>query len=425
MTMDIPPTATPESSAVARLRERLSDLMAVEEVKMLPGPTTAFAFVGRLYGAAEETFDRLSARFAGLGYTAMLSQTDDGRFQVVALQGIARPRPTRRWVNLLLFALTVVSAMFAGLSPEFDIANPRWYLSGLPFAAALLGILLAHELAHYFVARRYGSPVSPPYFVPMPLSPLGTMGAVIFQQAPMRDRKALFDIGIAGPLAGLIVALPLLIIGLRFTYVGHPSQFMDDEALQERLEATCREPRGWEAIPCLLFGGTPAEGQEGAQQVMQEGNSILYWAAKYIVFGRSLPGDNGEDVWLSSPSPGGPVVFAAWAGLLVTALNLLPIGQLDGGHVAYALLGRRAWKLAYVMLGLLGTLGLALALTGNPAWITWIIWAGLGLLLGPRHPPPLNDTTRLGTGRVVLGVFLALIFILTFVPVPLVFVTAP
>jgi membrane-associated protease RseP (regulator of RpoE activity) len=214
------------------------------------------------------------------------------------------------------------------------------------------------------------------------------MGAVIFQQAPMRDRKALFDIGIAGPLAGLVVAIPLLILGLIFSPVGRPSDFVDISEMDA---------------------------------VQQEGNSLVYLAAKYIVKGRILPDANGEDVWLSPPaSVGGPVAFAAWAGLLVTAMNLMPIGQLDGGHVAYALLGRRAWTVAYGMIGLLGALGLVLWLIGNPAAITWFVWVGfVVLLVRPRHPPPLNDASRVGRGRVLLGIFLVLVFIAIFVPVPL------
>jgi len=375
-----------------RLRRQLDDLMAVERVEVRRRPEEVVAFYGRLYDTPDAVFDPLSERFAALGYTAMLSEVREGVHQVLAVRGVARHRAARPLVNLVLFVATILTTMFAGLSPAVDPGNPLWYLSGLPFAVTLMAILLAHELAHYFVARRYGSPVSLPYFVPMPLSILGTMGAVILQQAPMRDRKALFDIGIAGPLAGLIVALPLLIVGLLFTQVGRPSDFLDVQQTGE---------------------------------VYQEGNSILYLAAKYVVKGRILPDENGEDVWLSLPeSPGGPVVFAAWAGLLVTALNLLPIGQLDGGHVAYALLGRRAWTLAHVTIGLLGALGVYLALINNPAALTWIIWAGLGLLLGPRHPPPLNDASRLGRGRVALGIILAVIFIVTFVPVPLVAVPA-
>ena len=383
---------TQEPTIVDRLRRRLGDLMAVDRIEVRQGPDRVIGFIGRLYDTPDTAFDLIYERFSALGYTPMLSETRSGGHQVLAVKGVIQRRATRPWVNLLLFVATILTTMFAGLSPEMDPTNPLWYLSGLPFAAALMTILLAHELAHYFVARRYGSPVSLPYFVPMPFSILGTMGAVIFQRAPMRDRKALFDIGIAGPLAGLIVAVPLLIVGLLFTQVGRPSDFIDIRQTGE---------------------------------VYQEGNSILYLAAKYVVKGRILPDENGEDVWLSLPeSPGGPVVFAAWAGLLVTALNLLPIGQLDGGHVAYALLGRRAWTLAWVAVGLLGALGVYLALIGNPAAFTWIIWAGLGILLGPRHPPPLNDASRVGRGRVLLGAILLVVFIVTFVPVPLVVVPA-
>ncbi|MBC7228184.1 MAG: site-2 protease family protein [Thermoflexales bacterium] len=311
----------------------------------------------------------------------------------MAVRGVVRAQAPRPWVNLVLFLATLLTVMLAGAAPQSGGTLLGALLSGLPFAVALMTILLAHELAHYFVARRYGSPVSLPYFVPMPLSILGTMGAVIFQRAPMRDRKALFDIGIAGPLAGFIVAVPLLLLGLLFTRVGRPSDFL------------------------------PPQEQQAAV-VYQEGNSLLYLAAKYLVFGRILPDRaTGEDVWLSLPeSPGGPVVFAAWAGLLVTALNLLPIGQLDGGHVAYALLGRRAWRLAYLVIGLLVALGMYLWVTGNPAWPTWVIWAVLGLLFGPRHPPPLNDASRLGPGRTFLGILMVIIWLVTFVPVPLVVV---
>lgn len=384
------PTASP---ILDRLHSQLGDLMAVGRVEVHAGDEPVFAFYGRLYDDPDRAFERISERFAALGYTALLSK-EKGLYRVLAVRGVVRARAPRPWVNLLLFLATLLTVMLAGAAPQPGGTVLSLLLSGLPFAAALMAILLAHELAHYFVARRYGSPVSLPYFVPLPFSILGTMGAVIFQQGPMRDRKALFDIGIAGPLAGFIVAVPLLLLGLLFTRVGRPADFLPPE--------------------------------ERTAIVYQEGNSLLYLAAKYLVFGRILPDPaTGEDVWLSQPaSPGGPVAFAAWAGLLVTALNLFPIGQLDGGHVAYALLGRRAWKLAYLVIGLLIALGLYLQMTGNPAWPTWIIWAGLGLLFGPRHPPPLNDASRLGPGRTLLGILVVLIWVMTFVPVPLVPVPA-
>lgn len=376
-----------------RLRGQLVGLMAVERVEV-SADGRAVAFYGPLYDTPDAVFDRVSQRFAALGYTALLSR-EGKTYRVVAIPGVARaPRRSRPWVNLALFVATFLTVTLAGANPEVGGGPVGYFLSGLPFSLTLMLILLAHELAHYFVGRRYGSPVSLPYFIPMPLSILGTMGAVIFQSERVRDRKALFDVGIAGPLAGFLVAVPLLIVGLLFTRVGRPSDFLP--------------PEQWTGI------------------VYQEGNSLLYLAAKYLVFGRVLPDrTTGEDVWLSLPaSPGGPIVFAAWAGLLVTALNLMPIGQLDGGHVAYALLGRRAWKLAYVMIALLVALGAYLWVQGNPAWPTWVIWAVLGLLFGPRHPPPLNDASGLDARRIVLGVLMVLVFIATFVPVPLIVIPA-
>jgi membrane-associated protease RseP (regulator of RpoE activity) len=244
---------------------------------------------------------------------------------------------------------------------------------GIPFAATLLGILLAHELSHYFVGRRHGAPVSLPYFIPLP-NILGTMGAVIVQRAPMRSRKAVFDIGVAGPLGGLAVAIPLLIVGLMLSQVEPPPP--------------------------------------GVEVVTQEGNSLLYIGLKYLIFGRILP-SNGQDVWLH------PVAFAAWAGLLVTMVNLIPVGQLDGGHVSYALLGRRAWWLGYVVIGGMFALGGWMLFRGNEGGGFWLLWGFLNLLLNRKHPPPLNDVTEIGGRRTALGLVMLLIFILTFMPSPL------
>ena len=370
-----------------QLKERLRDVMAVELVNDLLKTKGYAAFEGRLYEEPDEAlYERIALRFEELGYTAMLSEKEDGTYQVLALKGVPRPKPRRATVNVLLFIATFFTTTLVGASVDAGPGLLDVLLSGLPFSIALMSILLAHELAHYFVARRYGSPVTLPFFIPVPLPPLGTMGAVIRQEAPMRSRKALFDIGVAGPLAGLVVAIPLLIGGLMFTQVGRPSDFI--------------------------------EVHEG---VVQEGNSLVYLAAKYLVFGRVLPDESGQDVWLSQPaSPGGPVAFAAWAGLLVTMFNLLPVGQLDGGHVAYALLGRRAWRLAYVMIGLIGVLVVYLLIIDSPAAFTWLLWVVLMLVVRPRHPPPLNDVTPLDWKRKWLGILVGVIFVLIYVPLPLV-----
>lgn len=376
------------------LQEALGDLMIVEEITVLDSTQRPMVRFGGQMVSVEDNgaFETLVKRFKNLGYTPMLS-VEDGQTIVRALPMVASEKTGKPWVNALLFVLTVLSVLFIGaLREEVDIiANPLLLWRGWPFALTLLGILTAHELSHYFVGLRYGSPTSLPYFIPLPfVSILGTMGAVIVQRGPMRSRKALFDIGIAGPIGGLVLAIPLLFIGLALSYTGTPQEFMD------------------------LPAGEPI-------QVMQEGNSLLYIAAKFITHGQILPNpETGEDVWLSPPSPGGSVAFAAWAGLLVTAFNLFPVGQLDGGHVAYALWGHKAWKLARIFVAVIFGWGLVLTMMGNQAGSTWLVWGGLSSLMGPRHPPPLNDVTPLDPKRKLLGWAMVAVFFIIVIPVPLI-----
>ncbi|MBN1178583.1 MAG: site-2 protease family protein, partial [Anaerolineae bacterium] len=184
------PSESSDNDVVQRLTQQVRDVMDVARTEVRQGPERVIAFLGRLREEPDAAFERVTERFKTLGYTAMVWETDEGGHQILAVEGVIRPEPRRRWINLALFLATALSTMLAGLSPNVDLDSVNWYLSGLPFAAALLAILLSHEMAHYVVARRYGSPVSLPYFVPMPASILGTMGAVIVQRAPMRDRKA-------------------------------------------------------------------------------------------------------------------------------------------------------------------------------------------------------------------------------------------
>ena len=381
------------STVIKELREALSNLMIVEDITVLENkPRPMVRFGGRLVSEQDNgEFETVIERFKRLGYTPMLSIEDDQHI-IRALPAVASEKTGKPWVNAVLFILTVLSVLSLGaFREEVDlIAHPLQIWRGWPFAVTILGILTAHELSHYFVGRRYGSPTSLPYFIPLPLSIIGTMGAVIVQRGPMRSRKALFDIGIAGPIGGLVLAIPLLFIGLALSYVGTPQEFMD-------------LPPG-EPIP-----------------VMQEGNSLLYMAAKYITHGQILPNpETGRDVWLSPPSPGGSVAFAAWAGLLVTAFNLFPIGQLDGGHAAYALWGHKAWKLARIFVGVIFGWGLLLTIMGNQAGSTWLVWGGLSSLMGPRHPPPLNDVTPLDGKRKLLGWAMIAVFVIIIIPVPLI-----
>ena len=259
---------------------------------------------------------------------------------------------------------------------------------GLPFSATLMTILLAHEMGHFVVARWHRVDVSLPYFIPLPFG-LGTMGAVIRMREPVRSSSALVEIGAAGPLAGLLVAIPCLCWGL---YVSE--------------------------VRPIVPGG------------MLEGNSLAYLSLKYLVKGEILPG-HGRDVFLD------PMAFAAWVGLLVTMINLIPIGQLDGGHIAYGYFGERhdrasgLFHAALVPVGILVMLavthearqgGLADALaTGVAAAAPWFVWTlMLGVMRrmsGGRWHPPVGEQPLSPRGRFVSKLVLV-VFVLIFVPVP-------
>ncbi len=339
----------------------------IEEVTFTERPEAGILLRGRLLVDGERAFNWLLPQAEAYGYTPFLSE-EGGRHVLFFREGVVVPRPSRIWINVVLFLVTLASTLFAGALQEGVnlLEDPSRWTAGAPFAFTLMAILGTHELGHYFAARRHRAAVTLPYFIPMPISFLGTMGAFIQLRSAIRDRKVLFDIGVAGPLAGMVVALPLLIVGLALS-------------------------------PVVRIDGP----------VLQEGNSLLYLALKFLIHGRVLP-QGGYDVLLH------PIAFAAWFGLLVTCFNLLPIGQLDGGHIAYALFGRRAWQIAWVALA---------ALVGMTVlWEGWGIWAFLGFLLGPRHPPPLNDVTELDPLRRWVGYLTILLFILVFTPIPLKFV---
>lgn len=315
-------------------------------------------------------FDHVQARAKAAHHMVWMRQNSEtGFLELVLMEGLPAPTTTRPWLALGLFLATVVSCLAAGaLYHGIDVFREPWRIAaGIPFAATIIGILATHELGHYLVGRRWHAPVSLPYFIPLPppLSFTGTMGAVIVQREPMRNRRILFDVGLAGPLAGLCVAIPLLFYGLSQSVVAP----------------------------------LPPDGY------MQEGNSAFYLLAKLIIFGQILPTGN-LDVQLSD------VAFAAWIGLLVTMFNLLPIGQLDGGHVAYAVLGRYAVYLAY------GTIAFCVLL-GVFVDNTWLVWGFIATLANPRHPAPYDDVTRIGGWRIALACVSVVILIFLLTPVPL------
>lgn len=378
-----------------QVRALVANDLAIESVQLTRDQAREGVVVlhGRLLRPSHDVFPRWQAELNRRGYTPMLrpdpSASDDKQVILHIIAGVPPKSRPRVWVNVLLFVLTVLSTLFAGMlygdtnlviNSAADLVRPQNLIQGWPFAAALLGILAAHEFGHYFAARYHRVAVTLPYFIPMPLT-FGTLGAFIQLREPVPDRRKLFDIGVAGPLAGLVLAVPLLIYGLSTSEVSQP-----------------------------ISGG------------MLEGNSIFYFFAKIAVFGKQLPNPlTGEDVLMNQ------VTFAAWIGLLVTALNLLPVGQLDGGHTVFALFGEKARIINRITFGVLVVLALAsleplqryVPQLRSVAYSGWFVWAALiYFLIGLYHPPALDDVTQLDPSRRWVGYLVVVIFVLIFVPVP-------
>lgn len=363
---------------------------------------------GRIYN--EDTaavYDQLAETLRPMGITPLFRM--EGNMHVILLmQGVIQARPSRSWVNLLLFGLTVITVLMAGAYYSFDYSGPppedlldlfRILLSTLPngisFAVSLLSILLAHEFGHYIAGRLHNVHVTLPYFIPLPLSPLGTMGAFIQVRDIPRNRRVMLDIGIAGPLSGLIVAIPILILGLSLSPVDQLPRVVPEN-----------------------------------QTITLEGNSLLYLGLKYLVKGELLPAPpsyGGTPEWLywiryiltSTPLPLGgrdvlmhPIAWAGWAGLLVTAINLIPAGQLDGGHILFVIFGKNSTRLVPVIILALAVLGIF--------WSGWWLWALIIFFLGRSHMEPLDLITPLDARRKLLAGLAVIVFILVFIPVPLV-----
>lgn len=309
------------------------------------------------------------------------------RFRIPLLR--VAPPPRRLRLALVLFLLTVVSTLFVGLhlqtayeqsQPPYTesiysseilsrvASDPLWLLQGWPFAATLLGILLVHELGHYFACRHYGIVASYPYFLPAPTL-IGTMGAFIRIHSPIVNRRALFDVGIAGPLVGFVLAVPALAAGVAWAKV-RPG------VLEESAIVFGNPPLVW-LLARLFWPEVPA------------GHLLLH-----------------------------PIGLAAWVGLFATALNLLPVGQLDGGHIVYALAAdkhralSRGFLLALLFAGLLGFH------YPEILWPGWVIWGGLLLLIGMRHPAVLDPGPPLDARRRWVAALGLVVFLLCFTPVP-------
>ena len=296
-----------------------------------------------------------------------------------------RPVPAYRrrdatWKYVFLFVLTVLTTTTAGAAhyasfqvgftgTDVPFTWPQLFLRGFWYSIPILAILGTHELGHYFACRYYGVEASKPYFLPMPFVLTGTLGAFIRIRQPIPTKRQLFDIGIAGPIAGFVVAVPVLFLGMYLSTVV-------------------------ELPPDLQGSG------------FRIGRPLLYNAVRWLTFG-SVP--DGSIVNIH------PVLFAAWFGLLATALNLFPIGQLDGGHISYAVLGRGSTIVTIVMV---------LCVIGLTFWsMSWAVWAGLMIVMllvfGPRHPRTPDEDEPLDPARKWLALFAVVMFVLCFTPAPI------
>lgn len=322
-----------------------------------------FAFRGAMLPDASDHLEEVRQVLQARGLGLWLSVNGEGRAAVVVAplkDAFATDRANPLW-NLLLLAATLVTTTWAGaFHLGIDLrAEPGRWREGAPYALAILAILGIHELGHYFTARRRGIHVTLPYFIPAPVY-LGTFGAFIRMRGVVRDRASYFDVAIMGPLAGLVVAVVALFVGLR------------------------------SEVTAVHGGVVPA--------------SSALLAGLYTLAG-------GETLY--APVMLGPLAYAGYIGLVVTALNLAPIGQLDGGHVAYALLGRRrAEQLALAVIGAMVVAGLLYS--GH--WLMWAIIAWL--IAGGAHPSALDEAAPIGRPRVILGGVSALLLLAIISPWP-------
>lgn len=366
------PIPSGSGSELDRLRKSVATYFPVYETRV--GPQSVMFAVHVDPASLAAKFDGLRQELGRLGYIPVLRKETGEEFVEV----LRRPRfgPRRPWVNVALLAATVGTTVFAGtmLWVSYlgkNVLGPSDVLFGaIYFAFPLLLILGVHESAHFFVARRYHLDASLPYFIPLP-PPLiiGTFGAFVSIREPFPDRKTLFDVGAAGPLAGFAVALPIALAGLSLS-VHAP------------------------VVPANYCGLTVLGQNYGDLQL----GASVFWLVLTAFFPASIVSLH-------------PLAVAGWVGVLVTAINLVPAGSLDGGHVFRAMFGERSRYVSYAAAAMLFGLGFV--------YIGWILFALVVFLIGLRHPAPLNDTTHLDWKRVAAGVGVAAILLSGFALVPL------
>lgn len=399
---------SPLQQAARQVEAAVADQFSIHDRTLgIEGQPETIRLRGHLLAPSDQAYPKIAARLRKLDYTAELRHDPEPDLDVLLAMPGVQPQESgsRVWVSALLYGLTILSTLFVGVTYSDQVppdASLTWILShlwlGIPFSLSLMIILTGHELGHYVAGRYYKVPVSLPYFIPMPFMFLGTMGAFIVMKGRTINRRQMLTVGAAGPLVGFVLAVPILLLGLFLSTI------------------------------------KPITPPDAGMTSFWEGNSLLYLGLKFAVFGQVLPGsgavttastalgeawaallgsfpiDRGFDVFIS------PVALAGWAGLLVTAFNLLPVGQLDGGHVLYSLIGQRAKVFTWPIIGILILMGFLL-------WPGWYLWAGLIFVFGQSHPDPLDDVTRLDAPRVLVALLTLLVFVLTFTPLPMRLIT--
>jgi len=283
-------------------------------------------------------------------------------------------------IHLVLFVITFLTTLVVGTwhamnikFKSFDdfvnfanilLKDPVELYKGLPFSLTLMVILLCHELAHYVASKKHGVEATLPYFLPAP-TVFGTLGAFIKMKSPITTKNALMDIGASGPIAGFLMSFAACAIGLSLSKVVPIAKVTDE----------------------IVFGPS----------------LLFYWMANFFL--GSIPPDYGVSM--------NPIAFAGWIGFFVTSLNLIPVGQLDGGHIAYALLGERHVMISKILIGVLILMGILV-------YEGWIVWAVLLIILGFRHPPIVYSDIPLDGKRKIMGWLALAIFAVTFTPIPVI-----
>ena len=355
---------------LARVQGKLSPIMGISGRKSRAG---TIQFEGKLHGRSDTSFAEIRKVLAAENVSPLLLEGDGKDVRVVLMPAKAESATDEKskwWLHWLLFVLTIATTTWAGaLHTGVNLLQqPERFVVGLPYSLGLLLILGAHELGHYFTARYHGIRVTPPYFIPVPFA-LGTFGAFIKVKSITPNRRALFDMAVAGPLAGLVFAIPALLIGLGLSKIA------------------------------------PDQTAETVHTGVEVGSSIIMAILAKISLGASVL--DGHRLLLH------PLAFAGWLGLMVTALNLLPIGQLDRGHIAHAMFGsRKGHTLSVVALVSL----FALALFVWPGLMMWALI--VFLLAGTRAMPAADDVTPMEGPRKLVGYFTFLLLALILLPVP-------